>query len=549
MVLLALAPALAAAQPTLAPASQAPVSDPTIDQDRIDRQDPAVPTAPNPVPLPAGPVSIDEPVQASDGSEVRLTRVRFEGSTLAPEALARAVSPYAGQSLTKTTLQKLANAVTALYAKSDIAFYGVSVPQQNVTGGVLMLRVVEGRIATYAIDKKTRSTPDRLIDAQLQPLLRDKPTHKSRIERTLSLLRDVPGQKVQAALKPTDKPGELALDLGVERKQVEVTLNVNNRGVTNVVSGVQAQVGVALNGVLREGDTTRFSAYLPTQPSRYQFYTASHVTPVGANGTRLAISGAYVRTKTREPEVVGRAKQAGITLSHPLIRSYKRNLTLSASLDGINSDNYYLDTAFGGFKTRAVRMAASWSDVGKSGGYALSTSLSQGLDALGAKPREGYSETKFRKVNVQAVAVKQVAKDVAVKIGLRGQYTRDWLPTTERFALGGEGAGIAYRLGVQTADKGAAGDVELSYKVLGSEKSRRTLTVFSYADGALARSYARPDYALAARNYSLATMGGGLRVSPGAGWSATAQIAVPVKSISSDESKKARFFFSITRNI
>ncbi|WP_442045443.1 ShlB/FhaC/HecB family hemolysin secretion/activation protein [Novosphingobium sp. YAF33] len=530
-----------------APSPQAPI----IDRDRVDRQDPDVPRVPAPAQVPQAQTPVvATPAAPSGGAGVALTGLRYEGSTLPKPLLDKAVAAFIGAPLNRDNLQKIANAISTTYGQSDIAFFAVSIPQQVPTGGVLTVRVLEGRITRYTLDGKTRSTPTRLIDAQVKRLLRETPTHKSTIERTISLLRDIPGQTVQASLKQTPTPGELALDLKVDRKQVDVTLNVNNNGIVNVTTGVQTQLSAAVNGVLREGDTTRFSGNLPFNPDRYQFYSLSHATPIGSNGTTLGVSGAYVRTKTRDLNIIGEAKQGGIAISHPLIRSYRRNLSLSLSLDGTNSTNYFLDTAFGGFKTRALRLGTVWSSIDKTGGYAISTSLSQGLDALGARPIEGYSDASFRKANVQLTAIKELTKAVSVKATLRGQYSGDRLPTTERFPLGGEGAGMAYRIGIITSDKAAAGSLELSWRVAGKPAgATRGLTVFAYTDGALAHSYERPAYRLAAQDFSLATAGAGVRVTPVKGWTATAQIAVPVKSPSEFYSKKARFFFSVNRTV
>jgi hemolysin activation/secretion protein len=542
---LAMAPA--SAQPSPSAGQTSAEGNPSIDRDRLDRRDPLLPhQAPVTPPAPQAAV-IDARVVSS--TPVTLKRVRFKGSTLDPQRLARAARTFAGAPLTRETLQKLANAITAVYAESDVAFYAVSIPAQAMGEGVVTVQVTEGRVARYSLTKQTRSTPTHLIDAQMQPLLADKPAHKPRLERTLSLLRDIPGQTVKADLRRTARPDELELALDIERKQVEVTLNVNNRGVVNVTSGIQAQLGIAFNGLLREGDSTRLSGSVPFQPSRYQFYSGSHTTPLGASGTTLSFSGAYVRTRTREPEVRGEAKQFGIVVAHPLIRSYSRNLSVTASLDGTNSENYFLDTAFGGFQTRTLRLGASWSVVSAGGGYAVSTTVSQGLDALGARPSLGYSETAFRKANLQLIAIKQITKKVGLKAGLRGQFTQDNLPSTERMALGGEGAGLAFRYGVLTADKAASADVELSWRLLGNEAGGRGLTAFAYADGATGRSYARPAYGISATSFSLASAGGGVRVSPLKGWSATAQLAVPVKSSRQAFGRKARFFFSVTRSI
>lgn len=531
----------ALAQGNVPPPSQSP----TIDRDRLDRQDPAIPRAAAPTQLPSVPVRID----AGATRQVALTEVRYEGATLDRATLDEATHPFIGAPLDRDVLQKLANAVTAAYAKSDIAFYAVSIPAQSGAGGVLVVRIVEGRIVQYALKSETKSTPKRLIAAQVRRLMRDTPTHKSTIERTLSLLRDIPGQTVQAQLRGTATPGELALDLDVTRKQVEITVNLDNRGVFNVTSGAQAQVTVGLNGLLREGDATRLSSYLPLQPKRYQLYTASHMTPLGSAGTTIGVSGAYVRTRTRDLGIKGEAKQLGIVIAHPLIRSYKRNLTLTASLDATNSNNYYLDTAFGGFRTRAVRLGANWSSVATTSGYGVSLSLSHGFAGLGSRQIEGYSKAGFRKANLQGTFVKELGSTLAAKVTARAQYSPDRLPTTERFVLGGDGAGIAFRDGFLTADKAVAASAELSMRVAGKKTSARQLTVFVYTDGALAGSYARPQYVLPSQDYSLASAGGGVRITPIKGWTATAQAAVPVKRPFDGSTKKTRFFFSIARTL
>lgn len=518
---------------------------PTIDRDRVDRQVPVLPTAaPRAAPAPRAPV-VDE---GAATRAVTLAGFRYEGSSLPRAELDAALAPLLGRSLTRETLQAIADTINRVYASSDVAFYSIAIPQQVVTRGELVVRIVEGRISRYALQKETRTTPTRLIGAHMDRLMRDRPTHKSELERTLSLLRDIPGQTVDAQLRTTGRPDELALDLGVKRKQVDVAININNNGVVNVVSGVQAQVSVAVNGLLREGDSTRISGYLPFTPDRYQFYSLSHVTPIGANGMMLSASAAHIRTKT-EDGLRGRVTQGGLGLSYPVVRSYRRNLSLSLSLDGIDSDNYFLDTAFGAFRTRVARASASWSAIGKRGGYAVSATASQGLDALGARAFAGFSEAGFTKANLQAAAVRELGSGMAVKITVRGQHSADQLPTSERISLGGDGAGMAFRLGAVTAESAIAGSVELSWKVKGAKRGAGGVTVFAYSDGALAHTVARPRYNLSARDFSLASAGVGARVAPFGGWTATVQVAVPVKRPFGDYGRKARVFFSLGRAI
>ncbi|GAY19565.1 hemolysin activation/secretion protein [Sphingobium fuliginis] len=537
--------------PTIARAqgAQAGVNDlgsaPVIDRDRTDRvaprleQGPATPaaSAPSPQVAPASP----------SAASVQLTRVRYEGSSLRQSVLDEAVAPFIGHPLTNATLQGVANAVTAAYGRSDIAFYAVSIPAQAPVGGQIKVRVVEGRIKNYTLSGISPSAPVKLIGAHMRRLMREAPLRKPTLERTLSLLRDIPGQTVNVAVRQMPTAGDLILDVIIKRKQIDIGLTIDNSGVSNVVEGVQAQLSVAAHGLIREGDSTRVSAYLPFYPDRYTYYSLSHSTPLGSNGLNLSANFAQVNTKSRGTQIKGEASLAGVSLTYPIIRSYKKNLSASLSLDGINSTNYYLDTEFGDYRSRAVRAGLSWSDVGPKNGYAASAVVSQGINAIGAKAFTGFSEIKFSKVNIQTIVVKTLLNNLTAKVTVKGQYSKDKLPVTERFSLGGRGAGMAYRIGTITSDQALASSLELSWSLPAKSPVLKATSLFAYVDGAVAHAVARPYYGIAAQDYSLASAGGGVRVGVGEGWRASAEIALPVKRPNDAYSRKARFFFGLGR--
>ncbi|PJG46692.1 peptidase S33 [Sphingobium sp. LB126] len=518
---------------------------PVIDRDRSDRIEPQIaPPATSPLP-PAPSVQLVPPSPAA--AAVRLTALRYAGTTLSQARLDAATAPFIGRPLTADAIQDIANAIGALYDGSDIAFYSVSIPAQTPHGGVLTVRLVEGRVRDYRVTGLPPGMPTGLIAAHMRRLMRDAPLRKSRLERTLSLLRDMPGQTVDAQVRQLAQPGDLLIDLIVKRKQVRIGLLLDNSGVNNVVDGIQAQLSLTINGLAREGDSTRLSGYMPFYPDRYQYYAFSHSTPIRSNGLTLTAQAAHVQTRSRDNRTQGDATLAGLSFSYPLLRSYKTNLTVTASLDGIDSHNYFLDTRFGDYRSRVLRLGASWSHADATNGQALSVVVSQGLDALGARPFAGFSETGFTKVNLQAVAVKRLTGKLTLKATAKGQYSKDNLPVTERFALGGRGAGMAYSLGALTAEQALAGSVEIAWSLPARSPLLKEATLFAALDGALAHATARPAYGLAAQDRRLASAGGGLRLGLGPKWHLSAEIAVPVKRPAPSYRRKTRFFFGIGR--
>jgi hemolysin activation/secretion protein len=477
-----------------------------------------------------------------------LTSVRFEGASLSQVFLNAAIKPYIGKTIAPEMLAALATAVGTAYSKSDIAYYAVMIPAQVPTGGVLIVRVTEGTVTQYTLNGVANGKLTPRIAAQIRHLMADRPLHKSVLERAISLMRDLPGQTLDANMRQIDTAGGLAIDLTAKRKRANIAITLNNDGVANVINSFQAQVAVTGNNLLRDGDRTTVSSYLPIHPGRYQFYSASHSTPIGESGLQFGLNGAYLRTKSDGLDIIGTAKLGGATLSYPIIRSYKTNLSATASLDGVNSSNYFLDTRFGDYKARAARIGLNWSKSDDKNGYAVSAVVSQGLNAFGAKAFTGFSEKSFTKANVQAIAVKTIAKDLTLKVTTRAQYSKDQLPSTERIAVGGPGAGRAFRNGTIAAEKAVAGMIEVDWSLPAKAKLLKGTTLFAYADGAVGGTVARPVYGIPADNFSLASVGAGVRVTVSGKWRASVEVAVPVKRPETYYSRKARLFFGFGRN-
>lgn len=516
----------ATAQNEPPPASSGSSADPGVERNRADRRAPQpVLEAQKPVPLPP----TDSRVAAvGQGAVQNLSKVIYEGATLPQDLLDKATASFVGKPLTQENVKAIADALSATYARSDIAYYAVVVPPQAPSEGRLVVRVVEGQLVSHRLVEPSPSTPERLIASYVDNL-KGGPLRKSRLDRYLSLIRDIPGQSVKARILPLNQNGELELELTIDRRQVEVDLSLDNAGIANIVDGPQVQVGVQINGALREGDSTRFSANAPFAPDRYQFYSVSHETPIGASGFSLSASAARLTTLTRN-NIAGEATLGSIAGLYKLIRSGNRNLTLSASFDALSSSNNFLDTTFGDFETRVVRLGATLSDGDQKQAYAISGVLSQGLELLGARPFEGFSEETFTKFNLTASFAQSIKDDLVLKIASRGQYSSDLLPVTESFALGGRGKGLAFLPGVIVADRAAGGSIEISKPVKTGFSIVPSVVLFTFADGSAGRVLARPDFDLPADSVALASAGGGLRLNILGRLSTTVEFALPIES-------------------
>lgn len=81
---------------------------------------------------------------------------RFEvtGNTLLPAAeLARAVSPFTGAAREMPDVQRAVEALTEAYRERGYTMVRVTVPEQDITGGVVRLQVQQGRIGKVTVEK------------------------------------------------------------------------------------------------------------------------------------------------------------------------------------------------------------------------------------------------------------------------------------------------------------------------------------------------------------------------------------------------------------
>jgi hemolysin activation/secretion protein len=210
------------------------------------------------------------------------------------------------------------------------------------------------------------------------------------------------------------------------------------------------------------------------------FYGAiSYDQPLGTNGLRLfgTISDSVTRPggELRKLDTLGRAFNADLTLSYPVIRSRDLNLMVHsgfASRD-IMSGNSATSPLFNDH-VRSLDLGLYANALDRMGGYSTVTmDLYQGLDIFGAtrlsspnKSRVGATGNNFTRLTGEATHLQPVVGPVAVLLGVSGQTSfRESLLSSEQYALGGYAYDRGYDPADATGDAGLAGRAELQWRV------------------------------------------------------------------------------------
>ncbi|MES2711913.1 MAG: ShlB/FhaC/HecB family hemolysin secretion/activation protein [Pseudomonadota bacterium] len=404
---------------------------------------------------------------AADAEAGPFTRVEISGGgSLDATRAQAALRPYLGRRLNRAELQRLATEVGAQYEERGLAIFAVLVPRQG-DDGVLRLQAVEGTVTDIVIQGDTEGADISLIQAYAQRIASERPLRRVTLERYLLLMNDIPGRRVAGRLDPAGQaPGAARLVLTMERINTVYGFGIDNLG-NRSLGNVQGFVSLGLNALFGEGDSTRVGYGFPTDFQRFTFFTASHRQPIGTDGASVTISANHLRThETRRSTLEGEALTASLLFAYPVIRTANENLTVTAGLDVLETDQLLTGQIAASEATRVLRAGVSYSlSDGATRAGAISLVVSQGLDVLGARQRLEffYGDPSFTKASaILAFNQALFGGTLVLRARAAGQYTGERLPSSELFTYGGAQFGRAFSAGSLAGDIGYSGSLALA---------------------------------------------------------------------------------------
>ncbi len=440
--------------------------------------------------------------------DVVIREIRFIGAGV-PANVGRAAQRFVGKPASADNLAKLAAAMTRAYGRSSVALFTLVIPEQDLSGGIVTVASAEGYIGTVTFSGESTGGPAPLIAKMARGLPGQHPLPRARFERVLGNIGDLPGVTVTPSLALGGEQGAVALDLAIDAKKPTLGLGFTTRTSPFINDGI-VEANARGTSLLRSGDETRLSGAAAVNLKSLLYLSASHATPIGANGTRAEISGAALRTRPRGLAIDGEAWSAGVGVTHPLVRATRRNVTLAARLDHLDSKNALFGSTIAAEKTwtasgsLAFRLSEDRTVIGARIGAA------KGLDFAGARVDPTAGEVGFLYADAGVEANQAIGKVAVLRAAATGRWTRDRLPAAQRFSVGGATFGRAFDDGLVNGDRGFATFGELAWRPLRTGRLAKS-ELYSFADYADVTLLARP--ITPRTDFQLGSWGGGVRLS------------------------------------
>lgn len=456
------------------------------------------------------------------------THFNVAGNTIIPiTQIAPILEPLAGKSVTIAQLTQEVARITALYQAAGYPLSFALLQNQSFAGGLVEVSIVEGHIKALRIEGEVGRAADRL-QALAQPLIAEKPLTRARLERTLNLMRQVPGVRFVPRLDmPKYADGGTELVLQAEHRPLSLS-----GGLSDMGSGIQGIVTATANSLTPLGEQIRLTAAVPIRDRDVRYIAGKVSVPVGADGLEVELDGYHYEAhpEDRAIQALGFDRRVvnerlGLGVRYPFLLDNERSLTgeagvyMAQSIDEYQRDQ---DNAWQRQRTqlRVVRMGLRYKEAGARQSREVAFNIYKGLDALGASkdlssnfaelgvPRQALDFTRFTLDLKQSI---KLPAEFGITLSGTGQYSKDILPTLEQVSFGAWRYGLGYPQGELGGDKGYGVSLELNRRF---KPGWRWLTeVQPYVMLDHARAWYNADGAYPDRSRSLTSAALGVRVS------------------------------------
>jgi hemolysin activation/secretion protein len=326
---------------------------------------------------------------------------RFElvGNTVfTDEELRRVTAPFEDRSITAEELQEVRYQLTLYYVNRGYINSGVVIPDQQVTDGVIRLRIVEGRLNEINLvgndGLRTEYLRGRIATDPQSPL------NITELQENLQRLQQNPLiGRINAELAPDARPGGSVLNVRVEEESPYDFAFVIANDRPPSVGAERAELYAAHRNLTGWADTLGLRFGLTSGADDIAaFYTR----PLNASDTTLSFSAARSdSTVIEEPfndiDIDSELQTYEIAIDQPFYLTPQRTFSVRLALDRRHSETFLLDRPFsfspgvqdGKSTVTTLRFSQAWLDRALDQVIAARSTFSLGVDALGATVNGG----------------------------------------------------------------------------------------------------------------------------------------------------------------
>ncbi|MEJ0010453.1 MAG: ShlB/FhaC/HecB family hemolysin secretion/activation protein [Alphaproteobacteria bacterium] len=417
-----------------------------------------------------------ETIAAPEGADkitFTLKEIIIEGSQrYSSEELLAPYRDLPGKTVSVQQIYDVASSILRRYHRDGFSFVSVYLPPQQIAGGVVRIRVVEGHVTRVDAPSLPHDRIFRQFVAEVEAM---HPLDARVLEEDMLLLNDLPGLTVTSVIEPDKEDGgegALVLHLDASRKRLTAGAALNNYG-SRYTGPWQVLPSAAINGLTGNYDQTGISALSNFPYREGHFATLTHSEPIDLR-TSVAVSvstSASAPAFTLTPEDVrSDTREYSLLLRHQLLRSRAESWAVNGEFDVHDLRSDLLGGQLYDDRLRIARLGTTYDLADRwQGSDLLNLTLSEGISGLGSskddtsKLSRAQGKSNFTSAQFTASRLQRVTDTLGLYALASGQYAFSPLLASEEFGYGGPVIGRAYDAYEISGDDGLTGTAELRY--------------------------------------------------------------------------------------
>ncbi len=418
---------------------------------------------------------------------------KLSGNTIFSDAeLAEITAPFENREITSEELQEVQHRLTLHYVNRGYINSGAVLPDQQVTDGVVLIEIVEGRLTDITVEGTKTLLPE-FVSERLA-LGAGPPLNVNELAERIQILTQSPFiSRINADLKPGDRQGEARLTAEIEEpRPYQIQFIVDNQ-IVPTLGDVRSVVQGTHSNLTGWGDvlTTRVEL-----AEGLQDIFGSYSRPFTAQDTRFELHAEKEDTKIVNEfkflDIRSKFWSLGFRVTQPIYLNPEDTLTLSAGLNRRHSQTFILGTGFafspgvepnGVSNVSVIGLGVEFVRRSRNRVLAARSTFSFGIDAFDATVNPtGPSGEYFAWLGQFQWAERIGEQGGQILIRLDAQLTPDQLLPMEQYSVGGAQSVRGYQENQLVRDYGFSGSLEYRYPIY-QKDGRNVVQLAAFIDG------------------------------------------------------------------
>ena len=461
---------------------------------------------------------------------------RIDGNTLLNKVdVEKAVYPFLGSNKTINDVEAARQSLEQRYHNDGYPTVLVDIPQQDVQGGMVWLRINEGKIDRLRVTGSRYFSLD-FIKSQVPALQEGHVLYVPGLQAQLGSISNYsPDRSITPVLRPGKTPGMVEVDLKVKDElPLHGSLELNNRS-TEDTTRLRLSGSISYDNLWQRGHSLSLQYQTaPQETKEVRVFSGTYLARFPGASSMLAVYAVHSKSNTAtlgNLTVIGSGDIYGVRLIAPLSNqdNYFHSISLGVDYKDLKES---LEANKNPISYISFNAQYSATVMSPSGQTRLSIGPNFGIRGLGNTDQEFenkrvYSRPNYIYLRGNVSRLQSLYHGIDLFFKAQGQLSNGPLVNNEQFSVGGVDSARGYYESQALGDDGIAGSLEIHSSPL--SKIPQEMYLLAFTDGAKVRI--RDALPGQQGKFVLASYGVGMRMNDWRGLSIDFDLAWALKTV------------------